>query len=86
MHTIIVISIGIALLGTCIIGGYLYGGHSAIHAAARDFIPLWFVGAAINLIIGVRRAGYSVAEEAPIFLVVFGVPAAFALLIWLRFR
>lgn len=32
---------------------------------------------------GVSRAGYSVAEEAPIFLPVFSVPAAVALLaIW----
>jgi hypothetical protein len=29
----------------------------------------------------VTRAGYSVAEEAPIFLVVFAVPAAVALLV-----
>ena len=33
--------------------------------------------------IGVSRAGYSVADEAPVFLVVFGVPAAVAaLLAW----
>jgi hypothetical protein len=86
MHTIIVISIGIALLGACIIGGYLYAGHPAIHSAARDFIPLWFIGAGVNLFIGVRRAGHSIAEEAPLLLVVFGLPAGFALLIWLRFR
>jgi hypothetical protein len=30
--------------------------------------------------IGVARAGYSVAEEAPIFAVVFAVPAVVALL------
>jgi hypothetical protein len=29
----------------------------------------------------VAKAGYSVAEEAPIFLVVFAVPAALALLV-----
>jgi hypothetical protein len=28
--------------------------------------------------IGVSKAGYSVAEEAPVFLVVFAVPAAIA--------
>jgi hypothetical protein len=31
--------------------------------------------------IGVAKAGYSVAEEAPIFLLVFAVPAAAAVLV-----
>lgn len=35
--------------------------------------------------LGVSRAGYSVAEEAPVFLVVFGVPAAVAAVLWWRF-
>jgi hypothetical protein len=39
--------------------------------------------AGVSLWIGVTRAGYTVAEEAPIFLVVFAVPAAVAvLLVW----
>jgi hypothetical protein len=35
--------------------------------------------------VGVAKAGYAVAEEAPIFLVVFAVPAVVALLVlwWL---
>ena len=32
--------------------------------------------------IGVSRAGYSVAEEAPVFVMVFGIPAALALVRW----
>jgi hypothetical protein len=31
--------------------------------------------------VGVAKAGYSVADEAPIFLVVFAVPVALALLV-----
>lgn len=46
--------------------------------AARWFIPVWLIGAGINLWVGVAKAGYSVAEEAPIFLLVFAVPAAVA--------
>ncbi len=34
---------------------------------------------------GVAKAGYSVAEEAPIFAVIFAVPAAMALLVWWRY-
>src|SRR3989475_1940476 len=37
----------------------------------RSFIALWLVAAGINMWVGVSKAGYSVAEEAPIFLVVF---------------
>jgi hypothetical protein len=50
-------------------------------AAARWFIPIWLVAAGINMYIGVAKAGYTVAEEAPIFLLVFAIPAAVALLL-----
>jgi hypothetical protein len=42
---------------------------------------LWFLAACLNLWSGVTKAGYSVAEEAPILLLAFAVPAAAALLI-----
>ena len=45
---------------------------------------LWLVAAGINMWVGVSKAGYSVAEEAPIFLVVFAVPTAVALLVLWR--
>ena len=49
------------------------------------FIPLWGAAAAINMWVGVARAGYTVAEELPIFLLIFGLPAAAALLLWWKF-
>lgn len=85
MHTAKVITAGLALLAVCVLLGRLVGPAPAAGAAtaAKLFIPLWLVAAGINLWIGVSRAGYSVAEEAPVFLVVFAVPAAVALLtIW----
>lgn len=60
----------------------MLGGASGIGSAALAFLPLWFIGAGINMYIGVRQAGYSVADEAPIFLVVFAIPAAAALSVW----
>jgi hypothetical protein len=36
--------------------------------------------------LGVKKAGYSVGEELPMFLLVFSVPAAAALLIWWKLR
>ncbi|MEK7728854.1 MAG: hypothetical protein AAB354_10605, partial [candidate division KSB1 bacterium] len=40
-----------------------------------------FLAAAANMWVGVARAGYSVQEELPIFLLIFLVPAAVALLV-----
>lgn len=83
-HTLKVIAGGLALLGLLVLAGrFIYAGAPAasMAAAARWFIPLWLVAAGINMYIGVARAGYSVAEEAPIFLLVFAVPAGLALLV-----
>jgi hypothetical protein len=82
MHTIKVLAAGFALLGTCLLLGRSLGAPgSGLALGAKVFIPLWLVGAAINMWIGVSKAGYSVADEAPVFLMVFGIPAAAALLV-----
>ena len=86
MHTVIVLAIGFGLLGLCVLAGYLAGGASAIATAALVFIPLWLAGAGINMYLGVKQAGYSVAEEAPMFVLVFGVPAVTALVVWWTLR
>ena len=83
-HTLKVITGGFALLALCLLVGRVLGGPqpaSGMATAARWFIPLWLVGAGVNMWLGVTKAGYSVAEEAPVFLVVFAVPAAVALLL-----
>ena len=79
MHTILVLCGGAALLVACILLGHAFGG--AMHGAAwgaKTFIPLWLILAAVNMWIGVSRGGYSVADEAPIFLFIFAVPAVVA--------
>ena len=84
MHTLKVIMGGFALLAVCLLVGRLVGGASPVAAMARAamiFIVLWLLGAGINLWVGVSRAGYTLAEEAPVFLLVFGVPAAVAVLL-----
>jgi hypothetical protein len=82
MHTVIVIGVGVLLLGACALVGRLVGGEGGMHGAFIAFLPLWLVGAGVNMYLGVKRAGYSVADEAPVFLVVFAVPAAVALGLW----
>jgi hypothetical protein len=87
-HTIKVIAGGFVLLALCLLIGRWIGGPSpaaGLATAAKVFLPLWLIAAGINMWVGVAKAGYSVAEEAPIFLVVFAVPGAVALLVlwWL---
>jgi phage-related holin len=82
MHTIIVLAVGFVLLGLCALTGRVLGNTSGIATAALIFLPFWLVGAGINMYMGVKRAGYSVADEAPIFVLVSAVPAAAAVVLW----
>lgn len=82
MHTIIILATGFALLIVCVQFGFMYGGGKpGRRRGALAFIPLWLIGAGINLWVGVNNAGYTLAEEMPIFALVFGIPAALAGLI-----
>lgn len=85
MHTIKIIAAGFALLIVTLLVGRWLGQPPAagMATAVKVFFPLWLIGAGINLWVGVSKAGYTVREEAPIFLVVFGVPAlAAAIVLW----
>jgi hypothetical protein len=84
MRTLIIIGIGFALLGLCLGAGWLAGGAEKLKLAALAFVGLWFIAAAVNMYVGVARAGYAFMEELPIFLLIFAVPAAVA--IFLRYR
>jgi hypothetical protein len=84
MRSAIIIVGGFVLLAICLFAGRLFGrpGAQAMIAGAQVFIPLWFIAAAVNMWIGVSRAGYTFMEELPIFLVIFGLPAAVAAFVW----
>ena len=83
-HTIKVVAGGFVLLALCLFIGRAMYPSGGLILGAKVFLPLWLIGAGINMWFGVSKAGYSVAEEAPIFLVVFAIPAAVALLVWWR--
>lgn len=57
------------MLAVCLLIGRLLGGASnkALAKAALVFIVVWLGLTALNMWIGVTQAGYSVAEELPIF-------------------
>jgi hypothetical protein len=89
LHTVKVIGVGFALLAVCLVAGRLMGGAGQPELLARSalvFIALWFIGAGINMWVGVSKAGYSVKEEVPFFFIVFLIPAAVALIFWWRWK
>jgi len=86
MRTVIIIVGGIVLLGICLlVGRWIGGGTATMVAGAKIFLPIWLAAALVNMWIGVARAGYSVAEELPIFLLIFAIPAAVAAFVWWKF-
>ena len=85
MRTTVIIVGGLVLLGVALFVGKWFGGTQTLDTIAKLFIPIWLAVALLNMWLGVSRAGYTVAEEFPIFLVIFIVPAAAALFIWWKF-
>jgi hypothetical protein len=45
------------------------------------FVALWFTLTTFNMWVGVAKAGYSVAEELPVLLLLFGVPTLAAVML-----
>lgn len=85
MRAAIIIIGGIILLGLFALAGWwLGGGPKSTMTAAKLFIAVWLAVALINMWFGLS-SGYSVAEELPIFLVIFAIPAIAAAFIWWRF-
>jgi hypothetical protein len=86
MHSVMVISGGLILLLAAVFLGRAIGGTAAsVALAVKVFLPVWLAIALVNLWVGVSRAGYTVAQELPFLLLVFGVPAAAAALVWWKF-
>lgn len=69
------------LLAACLLLGRLFQAEwpQAPAVARAAFIAAWAALTLFNLWVGVSRAGYTLAEELPIFLGLFGLPAALAL-------
>ena len=68
MHTLKVLAIGFLLLGFSLLGGRLIQGSRGIAIGALVFLPLWLIGASINMYIGVKRAGWGRKHEpSPLF-------------------
>jgi hypothetical protein len=71
---------GLLLLAAVTLLGRLFAPNfpNAPSQSTATFVLLWLVICAFNLWVGVARAGYAVAEELPVFALLFLVPTALA--------
>jgi hypothetical protein len=81
MRTGLFLLAGLLLLAGFFVLGKLFSQNfpSAMLVAAAGFVALWLTLTGFNMWVGVAKAGYSVSEELPVLLVLFGVPAAAAI-------
>jgi hypothetical protein len=86
MRTLLFLFVGFLLLAASMMLGKLFSSNysGATFAATIIFVALWLGISGANLWVGVAKAGYSLNEEFPIFLLIFGVPTAVA--IFLKWR
>ena len=73
-------------MAACMLLGRLFSSNypGATYAATVIFVALWLGISGANLWVGVAKAGYTLNEELPIFLLIFGVPTIVA--IFLKWR
>lgn len=83
MRTPLFLLAGFLLLAAALILGRLFSSNypGATLAATVAYVALWLIIAAVNMWVGVAKAGYAVAEELPIFLLIFAVPVAVAIVL-----
>jgi hypothetical protein len=87
VRTLVIIAGGLLLWGACLGVARLCApaSASALSTATGVFLALRLLAAAVNMWIGVTRAGYTVREELPIFLLILLLPAALAVFVTWRF-
>ena len=86
MRTPLFLLVGFLLLAASMLLGKLFSSNypGVTYAATWVFVVLWLAISGVNMWVGVAKAGYSVNEELPIFLLIFGVPTVVA--IFLKWR
>ena len=86
MRTTLFLIAGLLLMASSLIVAKLFSEHypPVPHWVVGCSVALWLAVTTTNLWVGASKAGYSVAEELPILLLLFGVPVAAAIL--LRWR
>ena len=83
MRTGLFLLAGFLLLAASLLLGRLFSANypSATFVATVVYLAAWLILAAANMWVGVAKAGYSVAEELPVFALIFLVPAVLAIIL-----
>ena len=87
MRTVMILSSGLLIFAGVFIYSRLFTQHyaGAVAMTSYAFVAIWLVATSFNLWVGVSHAGYSVREELPIMQLLFGIPAAAALVVQWKF-
>jgi hypothetical protein len=87
VRTLIIILIGFAVWAVCLgIAKFIANASAAsVNIATAIFVVIWLLAAAGNMWMGVTQAGYAFRDELPIFLLIFLVPVATAILVKWKF-
>ena len=87
MRTALFLAAGFLLLGASLVLARLFSGNypGAALVTTIIYVALWLLITGFNMWVGVAKAGYSVTEELPIFLLLFAVPAAVAIVVKWKF-
>jgi len=87
VRTILFMIAGLLLLAAFALLAKLFSANypEAARVATIAFVAFWFVIAGANMWVGVAKAGYSAAEELPIFVLNFALPVAVAILLKWKF-
>lgn len=80
MRRALMVFAGFALLAVFMIGGRAISGALGMSPAAVYFIPVWLVCALAYFVVSLRQ-GASLRAQAPVFALIFVIPAAVALLL-----
>lgn len=83
MHTVYLVGAGLFLLLLFFLVARML--KSRLGHFLPVFLVVWFIAAAVNMWVGVSQANYTIMQEIPFLLVVFGVPALVAILLAWRF-
>jgi hypothetical protein len=87
MRTPLFLLVGFLLLAASALLGKLFSSNypGATYAATLIFVMCWLGISGANLWVGIAKAGYTLNEEFPIFLLIFGVPTIVAVILKWRF-
>lgn len=86
VRSVIIMSLGLILWALCLAAAKFFGNQNPLARPTTTiiFIVLWFILAAVNLYYG-TKAGFTVTQELPIFLMIFLIPSLVAILVQRKF-